>query len=107
MAALAGILQRDANVPFRIGHHFTSELTNYGRSKNLTPTQIPYVEAKRIYKEATEGQSLPLDEKKLKDVMSPEYMVFNRKGLGGSQLGEVERMLSERQTRLSGDKAWI
>ena len=50
---------------------------------------------------------MPLDEKELKDVMSPEYMVFNRKGLGGSQLGEVERMLSEHQTRLSGDKAWI
>jgi argininosuccinate lyase len=107
MSALASILQRDADVPFRIGHHFASELTNYGRQNHLTPIQIPYKEAVKIYKEATEGQKLPFNEAKFKEAISAEYLVFNRKGLGGSQLSEVERMLSEHLIRLAHDNTWI
>ena len=40
-------------------------------------------------------------------MVSAEYMVFGRKGLGGPQLAEVERMLGDEAERVAGDGAWV
>jgi argininosuccinate lyase len=105
MTEVADTLLRVADVPFRIGHHFASELTNYGRSHGKTPKEIPYAEAVRIYTEAT-GQKLPLTEAQFKESLSAENMVFNRHGLGGPQLSEVKRMQQAQEARLASDTAW-
>jgi argininosuccinate lyase len=109
---LADILQRDAGVPFRAGHHFASELVNYGRSNALKPAQIPYVEAQRIYAEATRSSpdidaTLPLSETRFREALSADNMVRSSRGLGGPQPGEVKRMLARQREQLNRDASWL
>ncbi|MFM9970428.1 MAG: lyase family protein [Burkholderiales bacterium] len=116
---LADVLQRDAGVPFRTGHHFASELVNYGRGNALWPAQIPFSEAQRIYAEAqriyteaagaTPGTDsfLPLSEARFRQALSPDNMVRASRGLGGPQPAEVNRMLTERQDALRSDRMWL
>jgi argininosuccinate lyase len=108
---LADILQREADVPFRIGHHFASELVNYGRNHRLRASQIPYAEAQRIYVDiATAAKmetTLPLSEEQFRRSLSAENMVEASKGLGGPQPAEVARMLKGAGDRLAADRAWL
>jgi argininosuccinate lyase len=90
---IADALLQKAEVPFRTGHHFASKLTDYGRGKGLKIYEIPYSEAQRIYEEQAKDK-LPLTEAEFSEVISAEYMVFGRKGLGGPQAAEVMRSLS-------------
>jgi argininosuccinate lyase len=102
---IADALQQRAGVPFRVGHHFASKLTDYGRSHGMRLHEIPYAEATRIY-QSDNQQALPLNEGDFAKIISAEYMVFSRKGTGGPQLSEVARMLSEERARLDSDLAW-
>ena len=103
---IADALMQKANVPFRIGHHFASKLTDYGRSNHLKLHEIPYAEAQRIYQEQTQ-QPLPLAEAVYREVISAEYMVFGRKGIGGPQLSEVNRMLDAERESIAADRTWL
>jgi len=88
---IADALLQRADVPFRIGHHFASALTDFGRSRNLSLREIPYREAARIY-ESMASHAFPLDAKAFAEVSSPEYMVFGRKGAGGPQIAEADNI---------------
>jgi argininosuccinate lyase len=103
---IADALLQRADVPFRVGHHFASRLTDYGRSKGLTLHEIPYAEAARIY-EADTKQAFPLSASAFKEVISAEHMVFGRRGVGGPQLAEVNRMLSNEHAKVTADFAWL
>ncbi len=103
---IADALLQRAAVPFRIGHHFASRLTDYGRAHGLKLHEIPYADAARIY-EADTKQVLPLSETDFKQVISAEYMVFGRKGIGGPQLAEVKRMLAHERAQVTADLAWL
>jgi argininosuccinate lyase len=103
---IADILLQTAGVPFRVGHHFASNLTNYGRSHSLTLQQIPYTEAARIYKVDTK-QDFPLSETQFREAISAEYVVYSRKGIGGPQLNEVNRSLANEHARVKEDFAWV
>ena len=84
---------------------FAADLAKYGRAKGLTPVQIPYAEAQRIYREDTK-QDLPLSEAQFRQALSAEYMVASRKGVGGTQPDEVRRMLVMARGALREDEAW-
>lgn len=103
---IADTLLRDADVPFRIGHHYASALTNYGRARGLQLKDIPYAEAARLYREDVK-QDFPLTEAGFKEAISPAHMVFGSKGLGGPQLAEVARMIAEGRAALGADAAWV
>jgi argininosuccinate lyase len=108
---LADVLQREADVPFRIGHHFASELVDFGRQNKLKASEIPYADAARIYTKSArqfgiEDAKLPLDEARFRSSLSAENMVHSSKGLGGPQPAEVRRMLDVEARRLADDEAW-
>lgn len=105
MTEVADFLMIKAGVPFRNGHHFAAELAKFGRSRNLTPSQIPYADAQRLYRQDG-GQDLPLSEADFKQALSAEYMVRSRQGIGGTQPQEVRRLLATARQALEEERAW-
>jgi argininosuccinate lyase len=109
---LADTLQRKADVPFRVGHHFASDLVNYGRANRLRPAQIPFGEAVRIYAAAAKhfdlhDPRLPLTESEFRATLTAENMVAASQGLGGPQPAEVARMLANEHAKIDADAAWL
>lgn len=109
---LAETLQREHAVPFRVGHHFASEVVVHARKNGLLPATFPYAEAVRIYAEAgakyqAANAKLPLDEATFRRTLSPEAMVRSRVGIGGPQPAEVRRMLGEARKALATDQQWL
>jgi argininosuccinate lyase len=109
---LADTLQRLAEVPFRVGHHFASELVNFGRGNNLKPSEIPYAEAQKIYTEAAkffklDNAMLPLTEAQFRTSLTAQNMVTASQGLGGPQPAEVARLLAAEKDRLAQDRGWL
>jgi argininosuccinate lyase len=103
---IADALAQKADVPFRIGHHFASKLTDYGRGKGLQLEDIPYSEAARIYTGETQ-QPFPLTVTEFGEAISAEYMVFGRTGAGGPQLAEMKRMLAAERDKVEAERAWL
>ncbi len=106
MTEVADVLLRRAEVPFRVAHHYASELTTYGRTNDKRPLELTDDELERIYEEAI-GEPLPIDVRWIRSAMEPGDMVAARRGLGGPQPAEVSRMLGAANERLRRDAAWL
>ncbi|KQO19487.1 argininosuccinate lyase [Acidovorax sp. Leaf78] len=108
---LAEALQRSHGVPFRVGHHFASDVVLFAKERNIRPKDFPYAEAVKIYREAgkkydLKEQRLPLSEKEFRRALSPAEMVVTRTGTGGPQPREVQRMIAAGTDSLAKDRAW-
>jgi argininosuccinate lyase len=106
MTEVADTLLREADVPFRVAHHYASELTDYGRTQGKRPDQLTDAEITRVYQQAN-GTELPVAPGVIRDAMDPVKMVESRRGLGGPQPAEVRRMLAGAATGLEAQRAWL
>jgi argininosuccinate lyase len=110
---LADVLQREADVPFRVGHGFASELVTFGRARGLRPAALPFGDVLRIWNEAGRKFALPasspfpLAESRFRQALSAEGMIAASQGLGGPQPAEMARMLDVETRKLSEDRAWL
>ncbi len=103
---IADVLLQQAQVPFRTGHHFASQLTDFGRARGLRLCEITHEQAAGIYRAQT-GCDFPLDAARFREAISPQYMVFGRRGLGGPQIEEATRMRAAASEAIAGDRGWL
>jgi argininosuccinate lyase len=109
---LADILQRDSNIPFRVGHHFASDLVTYGRLNKMKPSEIPFDIVQQKYAEAVKAfdftdTEFPLTQARYQKSLTAQNMLSSSKGLGGPQRAETERMLTVEKEKLQQDVAWL
>jgi len=107
---LADELMRNYKIPFREGHHFASDVVDYAKAHDIRPSDFPYAQAKRIYKEATKAYGnaeLPMSEKEFRAALDPVAIVNHRATIGGPQPAEMARMLKAANEKLAQQDAWI
>ncbi|MCS6764554.1 MAG: hypothetical protein MO853_12110 [Candidatus Protistobacter heckmanni] len=109
---LADILQRDSDAPFRVGHHFASDLVTFGRANKMKPADIPFDKVREIYAEAVKTfnfpkTEFPLSQAQYRKSLTAKNMLASSLGLGGPQESEVKRMLAQTQKNLEADHGWL
>ena len=106
MTEVADMLVRQAGMPFRTAHRYASALVDFGRANGKRPGEISCEELQAIFREAT-GGTLPVSVEQLRGAMDPASMLAARKGQGGPQAAEVQRMLAAHRESLAADREWL
>lgn len=108
---LADVLMSKYKVPFRVGHHFGSEIVTHAKAHNIKPLDFPYAEAQKIYRESVKeysaGTELPMSEAEFRSTLNPVAIVQNRRTVGGPQLPEMKRMLALATKQTADQQQWI
>ncbi|GKT66867.1 argininosuccinate lyase [Colletotrichum tofieldiae] len=110
---LADVLMREHKVPFRVGHHFASEVVRFAKAKDFCPSEFPYAEASRIFTDTLRHTNLQnsgyqfLDEKGFREALDPAGIVNRRATSGGPQPKEMERMINSSKQILEGLNKWV
>ena len=108
---LADVLMRKYKLPFRVGHHFASEVVDYAKAKDIKPLEFPYAEAQRIYADTVKGSTytavLPMSEAEFRATLDPAAIVRNRASAGGPQPAEMARMLKLAQQNVAQQGEWV
>jgi argininosuccinate lyase len=107
---LADVLMRKYRLPFRVGHHFASEVVDFAKANNIKPSEFPYSEARRIYADAVKDHGpaeLPMSEAEFRATLDPSTIIKQRVTVGGPQPAEMERMLKAAKQGLAQQGQWI
>ena len=108
---LADVLMREHQLPFRLGHHFASEVVDHAKAHGLKPSNFPYAQARLIYREtmAKDGRSgeFPLSEAQFRAALDPLHIIRQRATSGGPQKAEMQRMLERQQRLLQEQTQWL
>ncbi len=105
MTELADTLLREAGVPFRTGHRVASEVAAFCRERKKRPADLTHEEVAVIYQRVA-GTPFPLSPSQLQTAFDPQAFVRGRRGDGGPQPVEMQRMLQSHARRLDSDRAW-
>lgn len=108
---IADELMKNHGIPFRMGHHFASEIVTYARAHDITPRDFTYEDAKAIYAKVSVSdpnlpRSFPMTEEEWNHAKDPASIVRNRKVKGGPQPAELDKMIQMAKDDLSDNKAW-
>lgn len=107
---LADRLMREHGVPFRVGHHFASEVVSFAKKRGLTPLTFPYAEAARIFAAMAAEHAglpdLPMSEADFKAALDPVSIVESRATPGGPQHNEMVRMFAKAEKTLTDNTFW-
>lgn len=110
---VADVLMRKYKLPFRVGHHFASEVVGFAKQNNIKPSDFPYTDAQRIYAATVQHEmgidnaSLPMPETELRATLDPVAIVKNRATAGGPQPKEMARMIGQSNQLLAQEDQWI
>ncbi len=110
--ALAETLQHVHAVPFRVGHHFASDMVTVAREDGYLPTTFPYAKAVEIYAQVTaqldwHDGALPLTEMQFRETLSPAHVVSTLQGPGSPAPQSTSVGLKNIEQKLEADKAWL
>lgn len=102
---------KNHGIPFRMGHHFASEIVTYARAHDITPRDFTYEDAKAIYAKVSVSdpnlpRSFPMTEEEWDHAKDPASIVRNRKVKGGPQPAELDKMIQMAKEELADNKAW-
>lgn len=108
---IADELMKNHGIPFRMGHHFASEIVTYARAHDITPRDFTYEDAKAIYAKVSVSdpnlpRSFPMTEEEWNHAKDPASIVRNRKVKGGPQPAELDKMIQMAKEELSDNRAW-
>lgn len=113
---IADQLMKKYGIPFRVGHHFASDVVTYARANNITPADFSYEDAKTIYAKsvadvAKEDPSIPktfpMTAEEWKNAKDPVAIVHNRAVKGGPQPSELNKMIEMAKKDLANNEAWV
>lgn len=108
---LADVLMRKYKLPFRLGHHFASDIVSHAKQHNIKPLDFPYAQAKVIYKKAVadygDSGELPMSEAEFRSTLDPVAIIQNRATAGGPQPAEMARMVILANGKIAEQASWI